>query len=96
MARIRYISNSRLVSLFFKNEPKNLKIRIMKNNIEKTIHNWSTNIVRIGCLSLILLGTSEWLMHTSEVRKIQMEHKEYTDDQQVEFPLPILTKVFTY
>ena len=56
----------------------------MKNNIEKLIHNWSTNIVRIGCLLIVLLGTSEWLMHTSEINDI--EDMEYTENQQVEFP----------
>ena len=68
----------------------------MKNTIEKVIHNWSTNIVRIGCLSLILIGTSEWLMHTSEIDETQIEYKEYAADQQVEFPLAILKKVFAW
>ena len=60
----------------------------MKNNIEKLIHNWSTNIVRIGCLLIVLLGTSEWLMHTSEINDI--EDMEYTENKQVEFPLTTL------
>lgn len=68
----------------------------MKNNIEMLIHNCSTNIIRIGCLSLILLGTSEYLMHTSEVNDMDLENTEYVADQQVEFPLLILKKVFTW
>ena len=66
----------------------------MKNNIEKLIHNWSTNIVRLGCLSVVLLGTSEWLMYTSEVN--DTEYTDYAKEQQIEHPLPILKKVLTW
>jgi len=68
----------------------------MKNNIEKLIHNWSTNIVRLGFVGVVLLGTSEWLMyvHTSELN--ETEYAEYTKDQKVEHPLPILKKIFTW
>ena len=65
----------------------------MKNNIEKLIHNWSSNIVRLGCLSVVLLGTSEWLMYTSEVN--DTEYTDYAKEQPIEDSLPILKKVLT-
>lgn len=65
----------------------------MKNSIEKLIHNWSTNIARLGCLLVILLGTSEWLMHTNKIE--ETDYTNFAKDQQIEQPLLILKKVFT-
>ena len=65
----------------------------MKNNIEKLIHNWSTNIVRLGFLVVVLIGTSEWLMHTSKVNEI--EYSNFTKDQQIEEPLSVLKKAIS-
>jgi len=39
----------------------------MKNKIAKAIHTWSNNFLLNCCLALLLIGTSEWLMHSSEI-----------------------------